>query len=256
VGEVRFAPPELNTTIVEGDDDCGSTSSARVVADQPPQLLQQPSVRARNKRALHAEIEKEREALEAANHAPRWMIHPSNRYKKAWDIGIFAVVFYMVYALPYSLGFTNPESELILQPDTEERIALSGYCQEDTPLLPELEPLKYAIILPITPSILDYIDSVTEVIFFIDMILSFRTGYLPKGSGVIEFRSRKVAVNYLKVSPDTYLYIGSAIYHWKVKTARQSSAVEELTYCCVVSRSLGFSLTSLLVFHLRSLYQR
>lgn len=177
---------------------------------------QQFSVRNRDKRSLHAEIEKERETLESARHAPRWMIHPSNRYKKLWDILVFTVVVYMAYALPWSLGFTNPVSDLILQPTTDQRIALSEACLQETgytTLSPELIPVKYAILLPTTPEVLDNLDTFIAVLFFVDMLLSFRTGYLPPGSGVIEFGEGKVAKKYLKVAGDPHVSLTPASSH-------------------------------------------
>eukprot|EP00873_Tetraselmis_striata_P034516 jgi/Tetstr1/454780/TSEL_041663.t1 len=107
----------------------------------------------------------------------------------------------MAYALPWSLGFTNPVSDLILQPTTDQRIALSEACLQETgytTLSPELIPVKYAILLPTTPEVLDNLDTFIAVLFFVDMLLSFRTGYLPPGSGVIEFGEGKVAKKYLK----------------------------------------------------------
>lgn len=88
----------------------------------------------------------------------QWIIPPRYKYKVLWDMFIGGIILYSVIIVPYRIGF------------------------DDTP-----RPW----------SLLDWSDILIDFLFFLDIILTFRTAYVDN-QGTLVVDPKKIRANYIR----------------------------------------------------------
>jgi hypothetical protein len=73
--------------------------------------------------------------------------------------------------------------------------------------------LQYTVYLPCASGIFSVCNYLSDLVFFIDIVLNFLTGYFPPRSSVPEHRLKYIAINYLR---DTFVLDAVATFPWEV----------------------------------------
>jgi hypothetical protein len=85
-------------------------------------------------------------------------------------------------------------------------------------------PLQYAVYLPCASSIFSVCNYLSDAAFFVDIVLNFFTGFIPRRSSVPEQRLKYIAINYIK---DTFVLDAVATVPWEtVRTLSYPDCVD------------------------------
>lgn len=74
-------------------------------------------------------------------------------------------------------------------------------------------PVQYAVYLPCSSSLFTVFNYLSDIAFFVDIVLNFLTGYIPRRSSVPEHNLKRIAVNYIR---DTFVFDAVATFPWEM----------------------------------------
>ena len=74
-------------------------------------------------------------------------------------------------------------------------------------------PVQYTVYLPCASSIFSVCNYLSDIAFFVDIVLNFLTGYIPRRSSVPEQNLKRIAVNYIR---NTFVLDFVATFPWEV----------------------------------------
>lgn len=77
--------------------------------------------------------------------------------------------------------------------------------------------LQYTVYLPCASSIFSVCNYLSDIAFFVDIVLNFLTGYIPRRSSVPEHSLKQIAVNYIH---DTFILDAVATFPWEMVCSR------------------------------------
>ena len=80
-------------------------------------------------------------------------------------------------------------------------------------------PVQYAVYLPCASSIFTICNYISDIAFFVDIVLNFLTGYIPRKSSVPEHNLKRIALNYIR---DTFVFDAVATFPWEVVCTQTS----------------------------------
>ena len=109
------------------------------------------------------------------NNKHKWMLDPNSKFKTTWDIGLITLVLYTALAIPFNIGFMTDSDDAICVEAVD-----AGQLPPDT----------------CHPTSLTSFDILVDFAFWVDIVLSFRTGYA-KDVLTMEMEPGLVARRYL-----------------------------------------------------------
>ncbi|GMH45853.1 hypothetical protein BSKO_13816 [Bryopsis sp. KO-2023] len=146
----------------------------------------------RSVQSLQEEVDEER-ALGDLRQQPKWMINPESKFKRRWDTLMTALVIYVSYSTPLTIGFFSDEqcTPLSIKPMQAD---LSADCQAGV----GREEHKYSILLNCPPDLYWAFNLLVDILFWLDIAIAFRTGFRPPRSLDNEYCYKKIARRYTK----------------------------------------------------------
>eukprot|EP00210_Caulerpa_lentillifera_P007677 g7328.t1 len=145
--------------------------------------------------SIMAEVQTEEDLIKLNEYKPMMRIDPEGTFKTHWDMFMLLLVYYVSLATPLSLAFFS-EDQCNPQQDIPDQVTLSRKCQES-----ELDALdaneEYFMFLQCPPLLYTIVDLAVDVVFWLDLVLAFITGFKPKRSLTTEYDLGKIRHKYL-----------------------------------------------------------
>lgn len=115
------------------------------------------------------------------------------------------------------------------------------------PIPISLDParVEFDFYLPCASSIFSLVNIASDCSFFVDILLSFVTGYVPRRSSLPEYNARSIAMNYMR---ETFAFDAIATFPWEpvryflalhLSTGLAASPMSQLLFCsfCILHRA-------------------
>jgi hypothetical protein len=74
------------------------------------------------------------------------------------------------------------------------------------------EAVRFEVFLPCSSYVFSFFNVVSDCAFFVDIVLNFLTGFIPRRSSVPEYNFKRIAANYIQ---DTFVFDAIATFPWE-----------------------------------------
>jgi hypothetical protein len=73
--------------------------------------------------------------------------------------------------------------------------------------------VRWQVYLPCASKVFSFCNMLSDSVFFVDIVLNFLTGYVPRRSSVPEYGLKRIALNYIQ---DTFVFDAIATFPWEL----------------------------------------